>query len=209
MKKYTVINNDTGEILDIEYKPNLRENAKVTKLMVDNMLSNANTLEDVDMDLLYTWCKITKALNKYNQVKLLGLYVSMRYIELSDKHPLYFGYASRLLNITHSFTNILMRNQKTWISTWGELYEELGIKSKRTQSEFKKYVLENDIIRVDKALRTKSSTKFTTRFILNPFLIRKSAYIGQIAISRFADLTKGSINVDGYAHKYLELTGVL
>lgn len=208
-RKYTVIDNQTGEFLEISDKAQIKNNFKVTKKLVDKMLSEAKTIEDVDMDMLYTWLKVTKAFNKYNQVKLLGHYISMDFIKLSRENTVLYSYASRLLEITHTFTNIIMKNKQSWITTWTELYEELGIKSPNTQMSFKKFCIKFDIIRVDKTLRTKDSNKFTTRLIVNPFLIRKASHIGQVSLARYSDLAKGSINTDSYALKYLELTGII
>lgn len=211
MKKnnYTVINSETGEFIDIADKAIMKSKGKISKYIVDDMLKKAEKLEDIDMDLLYTWLKITHAFNKFNQVKLFGNYISMDFIALSRDNITQFGYASRLLEITHTFTNILMKNQRTWISTWAELYDELGITSKNTQSLFKKFCEINDLVRVDKGLRTKDANKFTTRLIVNPYMLRKSSHIGQVAIARYVDLAKGAVNTDSYALKYLEFSGVI
>lgn len=213
MKKYTLIDNETGEFLDInkDFVESEKQDCKqkITKLMVDKMLANTKSLEDVDMNMLYSWLKMSNAFNRYNQIRLFGHWISMDFIRMSELNPLYYGYASRLLENTHTFTNILMKNHQIWLTTWGELYEVVGIKSRNTRSKFKKFCLENDIIRVDKALRTKDSHKFTTRFIVNPYLIRKSSHIGQIAVARFSDVACASVNTNSYALKYLELTGVV
>jgi len=211
--RYTIYDNNTGEVLNINQDFNSsdkkNDKKKITKIMVDSMLSSAENLEDVDMKMLYLWLKSSNAFNKYNQVKLFGHWISMDFIALSRQHPLYYGYASRLLENTHTYTNILMKNKQTWITTWQDLYDIIGIKSRETRRKFKRYCLDNDIVRVDKTLRTKDSNKFTTRFIVNPYLMRKADHIGQIAVARFSDMARASVNTNAYALKYLELSGVI
>lgn len=195
--------------MNIEQILDKNTKAKITKCMVDDMLQNAETLEDIDMDLLYTWLKITKTVNNYGQIKLLGQYITTEYFNLSKEDVLLFGYTSRLLSCMNSYTNILMKNHKTPFRTWKEIYEHIGVKSKTTQTRLKQFCEKWDLVRIDKTLRTKDDKKFTTRFIVNPFLTRKGTYIGQIAIARFQDWAKEGINMNCYVYRFLQCVGVI
>lgn len=208
-KTYTIINEDTGEMFELNDIKDKRGKLKITKIMVDNMLKNAKTLEDIDIELLYVWLKITKILNTYNQVQIFGHYISIEYFKLSYVNVTLFGYTSRLVEYANTYTNILMKNHKTPFRTWKEIYEELGITNKNTQTKFKKFCETYDLVRIEKTLRTKDNNKFITRFILNPFIIRKCSHIGQIAISRFQDYAKESSNISSYAYRFLQCMGVV
>lgn len=68
-----VVNEETGEI--VFSKPiTLNKQIKIKKIMVDNMLKKAKTIEDLDSEMLYEWCRITKHINEYGQIQLLGLF---------------------------------------------------------------------------------------------------------------------------------------
>ncbi len=207
-----ITNHDTGEIFTVTEQVNqkrMKELPKVSKILVDRMLKQAKHVDDVDMDMLYMWLKISKAFNKYNQVKVLGVYITQDYFDLCEEDLTLAGYTMKLSKLMHPFTNILMKNRQTWIRTWTELYEEIGMTNTKTQTKFKKFCTEHDLIRVCKTQHKKDSSDVTTKLIVNPFLLRKSVHVGQLAIARFGDLVKESINVDPYAVKFLELSGVL
>lgn len=208
-KEYTIINEETGEILELGVIKDKKTKAKITKAMVDNMLGNATCLEDIDVDLLYQWLIITKEMNKYNQVRILGHYITLDYLMLSYVDTVLYAYSSRMVEFANTYTNILMKTRKTPFRTWGEIYIALQIRSKDTQTKFKKFCEKHDLVRIDKTLRTKDDTKFTTRFILNPFLVRKCSHIGQIAIGRYQDYAKEGLTVNTYAYRFLQCFGVI
>ncbi|MGL5960359.1 MAG: hypothetical protein ACRCZ0_00190 [Cetobacterium sp.] len=207
-----IINHETGEVFIVDEKINqtrLKGLPKVSKVLVDNMLKQAKHVDDVDVDLLFMWLKISKAFNNYNQVKVLGIYITQDYFDLCEEDLTLAGYTMKLPKLMHPFTNILMKNRQTWIRTWTELYEEIGMTNTKTQTKFKKFCTQHDLIRVCKTQHNKNASDITTKLIVNPFLLRKSVHVGQVAIARFGDLVKESINVDPYAVKFLELNGVL
>ncbi len=208
-KKYTIINNETGECLDLNNQVDVSRNTKVTKFMLDKMLKNAKNLDEVDISMYYCWLKSRNLLNKYNQIKLDGHWVCVDFLKLGKANPCLFAYAAQLLEMSHTYTNILMKNKKTWITSWLELYEELGITNKKTRPNFKKFCTDYDIVRIDKTLKGKDENKFTTKLILNPFLMRKSSHISQPAIGRYADIAKNPNTMDSYVYKYLEIIGII
>lgn len=207
IKKYIILNEKTGELINFESLSS-KEKISITKKMVDDMLKNSKNIEDIDMTLLYSWLKVTKLVNEVGQIKLLGQYISIDYFKLSREDVLLFGYASRLLETMNGYTNILMKNHKTPFRNWKEIYVSLGVTSKTTQTKLKKFCEDFDLVRIDKTLRTKQDNKFTTRYIVNPFIIRKSAYISQIALARFQDCAKESININSYVYRFLQCVGV-
>jgi hypothetical protein len=208
-KDYTIINEETGEILELDIIKDKQSKSKITKAMVDNMLENASCLEEIDVDLLYRWLIITKEMNRYNQIHILGHYITLDYLRLSYVDTVLYAYSSRMVEFANTYTNILMKNHKTPFRTWGEIYEVLKITNTNTQTKFKKFCETHDLIRVDKTLRTKDNNKFTTRFILNPFLVRKCSHIGQIAIGRYQDYAKEGITINTYAYRFLQCFGVI
>ena len=207
MKKYIIANEETGELIEFETLTS-KEKVKLSKKLVDNMLLKSKTIEDIDISLLYSWLKTTKFINEFGQIKLVGNYINFDFFKLSREDVLIFGYTCRLIECMNGFTNILMKNHQTPFRNWKEIYINLGVTSKTTQTKLKKFCEVYDLVRVDKTLRTKQSNKFITRYIVNPFIIRKSAYISQISLARFQDCAKEGVNINFYAYLFLQCTGI-
>ncbi len=205
--KFTIINEETGEIVELKDIISCQNNVKITKRMVDIMLSQSKNLEDIDKEMLYSWCKVTKQINNYGQVKLLGI---QRQIELEKKmleEGIIYVYVAKILYSAHPFSCAIMKNRKTKISSWTELWELINCKSRETQRKVKLFLINNNLVR-EVIINEGSSIKYR-HFYLNPFLLRTSSYASQIAINCFQDCAKDGINMSTYAYRFLQCVGVI
>lgn len=205
--KYTLINNETGEVVELNNFIKEKKKAKITKQLVDAMLKQANNLDDIDVDLLARWVRITQQINNYGQVKLLG---AQRNIELEKEminDATILCYVYRILYSTHPFSCAIMKNHKTKVSTWAELWELIDCKNKKTQSKIKKFLTEKSLVR--ELVVYEGANKKSKQFYLNPFLLRNSGYASQIAINCFKDYAKESINMNSYIYRFLQCVGIL
>lgn len=207
-ENWVLINEDTGEVIDLNCLE-LKSKKKVMKSMVDYMLKNAKSKEDVDMKLLYTWCKLTGNINDWGQIKLKGEFISTDYFNLSKEDVLLFGYSARLIELANNYTNILMKNHKTAFKTWSEIYEAIGVLNKSTQSKFKKFCEKYDLVRKVKAYKNVGDKKAMTKYVLNPFIVRKGSFISQFTLAVFSDCVSNGRNIDDYAFRFLNQIGIL
>lgn len=67
--KYSIINNETGEIVNIDDILN-KKNKHVTKQFVEHMIDNASNSDEIDLDVLYSYLRSNGELNEYHQIKL-------------------------------------------------------------------------------------------------------------------------------------------
>lgn len=212
MKKHIIIDSETGEIIDEEVM-NMQTNMskrkiKICKKIVDNMLEKASKGYELDKDMLYAWCKITNEFNGYGQVKLLGGYRNNDFEKRLVQDIIMTGYTMRVITLAHTFSGFLQKNRQTFIETWTQLYEEIGIgNSKATQSKIKKFLLDNHIIREFKI--GGRDGKLVKRLILNPFLARKGSYTSQVTAMVFQDFIKEGINMSCYPLRWLQAMGYI
>lgn len=207
-KSYIVMDEETGEVIDLKTLE-LKTQKKIMKKMVDHMLTNAKSSEDVDMKLLYSWCKLTGNINDWGQIKLQGEFISTDYFNLSKEDVLLFGYSARLIGLANNYTNILMKNHKTPYKNWKEIYESIGISKRQTQLKFKKFCEKQDLVRKVKAFKESDDKKSITRYVLNPFIIRKGCFISQFTLTVFSDYVVEGKNLDTYVFKFLYQIGLL
>lgn len=77
----------------------------------------------------------------------------------------------RIIDLAHNFSCILMKNHKTSVKNWTELFELISCKDKTTQQKVKKFCISNSVIREIKV--TGKDGVFTNKLILNPFYLEK------------------------------------
>ena len=207
-ENWVLMNEDTGEVIDLNGLE-LKSKKKVMKSMVDYMLKNASSKDDVDMKLLYTWCKLTGNINDWGQIKLKGEFISTDYFNLSKEDVLLFGYSARLIELANNYTNILMKNHKTSVKTWAEIYEAIGVSKKSTQSKLKKFFEKYDLVRKVKAYKNVGDKQAMAKYVLNPFIIRKGSFVSQFTLAVFSDCVSEGKNIDDYAFRFLSQIGIL
>lgn len=189
------------EHIDISNKHDCKVTKGIKRKDVDDMI-NSGVL---DPNILYSWCKITKQINQIGQMKLLGAYINLEFERNIASNNVYMlGYTIRLEYITHHYNSFIMnRDRDKYISTWSELYDATRIKGNPTKLKFKKFLIDNNMIRVAK-IYDKLNNKYVKRFIMNPFFYRGSAYSSQIAISTFQDFIKEDVNISKYQVLWLK-----
>lgn len=199
--KMQIINDETGEIIceEVIFE---QSGTKIKKLIVDKMLSDAKSLEDINTDMLYAWCRITRELNDRGQVKIMGDHMELLKDSKLMEDITIAGYTIRVINKAHPFSGMLQKNRQTFITSWTELYEEIRCKDRKTQSKIKRFLTDNNIIR-------EFNTGKGRRFVLNPFLARGASYSSQIAISLFEDFIKEGINMNSYPIRLLQAWGII
>ena len=190
-QKLAIVDITTGEVkrfLGTKQKP------KQTEL--EEMLSSAETLEDIDIKLVYWYLKKTGEINKYNQIKLKGRYFSLELIEklAACKYAQKFLFMTSLVS---SNTGCIKKSETVLCKNWGELREVLDV-GKTFMSEFKKWLILEDLIRefiiVDS--RTKKPTK---RLIMNPLMFRNGSHTSQMSLLCYRDIC------DPYLSSYAKL----
>lgn len=206
MSKYILVNNETGEIVDIN-NLTIKSKEKITKQIVDAMLKKANNLEEIDIKLLAKWIKMTKQINDYGQIKMMGVQRDVELEKMMIKEGILYVYVAKILYSTHPFSCAIMKNRQTKISTWTELWELIECNSRTMQQKVKKFLIDNSLVR--EMVVYKGGNKKSKEFYLNPFLLRTSGYSSQIAINCFKDCAKESINVNSYVYRFLQCVGIL
>lgn len=206
--RYELINSETGELVDIKNMLKNKSKSKVNKTIIDAMLEQADTIGDIDKDLLYMWLKITKEVNAYGQFKLIGEYRNGEFEKRALEDIVIFGYINRILMLSHPFTCALMKNHQTKIETWTEMWEMIDCKNKVTQRKVKKFITDYNIVREVIIKEADRTVKFKNLYF-NPFLLRKASFISQIAINCFRDCAKESQNISSYVYRFLQCIGVL
>lgn len=115
-ERYDLINSETGEIVDIKSMLKNKGKSKVNKTIIDAMLEQADTIGDIDKDLLYIWLKVTKEVNAYGQFKLIGEYRNSEFERRALNDIVVFGYINRILMLAHlqacHIANILPNNSQ-------------------------------------------------------------------------------------------------
>ena len=84
-------------------------NKRLCKQIVDEMLERASKGEELDKDMLYTWCKITKNINPYGQVKIIGAYRDEDFERRISKDLIMTGYVLRTILTAHPFSGFYKR----------------------------------------------------------------------------------------------------
>lgn len=209
--KQLIINEETGEVIqEFDIGENVEKNKadyKLCKKVVDSMLEKATKLEEIDEDMLYTWCKITKQINDRGQIKLLGGYRDGNMEKKLIEDITVTGYTMRIIDLAHNFSCILMKNHKTSVKNWSELFELISCKNRVTQQKVKKFCVSNSIIREIKV--TGKDGVFANKLILNPFLFRKASYSSQLAIMCYKDFIIEDINMSSYPLRWLQAMGYI
>lgn len=205
MSKRVVIDMETGEILsEIKYHDG---NYRFNKSVVDEMLKKATKVEDLDAKLLYNWCKMTKEINDYNQIKLLGAFRDKETEKKMIEDITITGYTARIIDKAHDFSGMIKSNHKSFASNWEELFEVIGCTSRATQMKLKKFLTSNNIIR-----RFRIGGKegqLTNRMILNPFLFRNANYSSQVSIMVYQDFIEEGVNMSTYPVRWLMSLGYI
>jgi len=204
--KYKVINMETGEVINNKYDVGRTE--KITKYKVDNMLTIAKSVADLDTNMLYRWCRITKAINIYGQIQMLGSKLNNDIEGILIEEGIVCSYVLKAIKLSHPFSYILMKNHKSFINSWKELWEAIGcLGNKRIQKKIKKFLVDNGLI--NKFKLSLGNEKVVSRIILNPYLYKGSSHSGQIACIVWQGYAKPSINVNQYAYKWLQGMGYI
>lgn len=208
MIKQQYINEETGEVLAEEIIANPEISKSLKKKIVDDMLGNAESIDDIDSNMLYAWCKITKEINHYGQIRLLGSYRDSGTEKKLIEDITLTGYVMRIIDKAHNFSGMLKSNHKTFITTWTKLWEDIGCgTNKRTQSKIKKFLVAHSIVREFKIGGVDG--KLVNRLILNPFLFRGASHSSQISVMVFQDFIKESINMNSYPIRLLQSWGYI
>lgn len=117
------------------------------------------------------------------------------------------GYTMRIIDKAHPFSAMLKSNNKTFIGTWKELWDDIDCNSRQTQIKLKKFLTDNSIVREFKVHG--KDGKLMNRLILNPFLFRGASYSSQIAVVVFQDFIKEAINMNTYPIRWLQSIGYI
>lgn len=206
-EKFTIINEETGEIYDFENTILLKEKPRITKYIIDKMLETANNPNDIDSGLLYLWLKITKQVNEYGQFQVLGAYRDRAFEKEILKDITITGYIMRIIDLAHDFSGILMKNRQTSVKGWTELWECIDCKNSTTQRKIKNTIISMELIREYKCVG--KNGLIDKKLILNPFLIRKASYSSQLSIMMYKDKIKAGSNLSIYIIRFLQATGYI
>ena len=185
-----------------------KNNNKLTQYIIDKMLSTSESLEDIDVKTLWQWLKMNDLINEYNQFKIIGAYRDKEFEKFLAEDFILLGYTTRIILLAHNFSNILMKNRKTSITTWNDLWTEINCSKRQTQQKIKKFIIKHDIIREMVVFDAKKEIK-VKKFILNPFVFRSSAYTSQLAIATFKDKIEEGRNMNTYLVRFLKAIGVI
>ncbi|MGL5189935.1 MAG: hypothetical protein ACRC7S_09855 [Cetobacterium sp.] len=212
MDKYknVIINEETGEIV-YEESISIESNKKYTKIhkkLVDEMLEKASKGEKLDSDMLYQWCKITGDINSYGQIKINGEYINSDFKKKMLMDIIMTGYTMRVIDLAHPFSGFLQKNKKTYIESWMELYDAIGIgNSNATRAKVKKFLLSHNIVRDFRIGGVDG--QMVRRLILNPFIARNGAYTSQISAMVYQDFIRDGININCYPLRWLQSMGYI
>jgi hypothetical protein len=204
-----IVNENTGEVVfEGEYviKKSIEKNSgETSKKMVDEMLLKVVHPKEIDLGILWNWCKATRILNKYNQISLLGSYLDNDTKDKMLQDITITGYSMRIFNMAHNFSCVIMKNRKTAIKSWSELFEEISCGNKAVQKKLKNFFNTNKLIR-DIVVVDRNGDK-VKKLVLNPFLVRGASYGSQLAIMLFQDFIKEGVNIPVYAVRLLQGLG--
>lgn len=199
-----LINDETGEILDDYSLSNLSKKAslKVNRAIVEEMINNAgNDITKIDLPMLYSWCKMCKDISDFNQMKINGIFQDDKMFRVIIS--MNFGlHILRCLETANKYSCFMKRNHNQFIENWKQLFETVEITKRDTQQKVKKFLLDNKLVREYKHIGRDGKQK--TKFIVNPFVYRRSTYVGEIAISQFQDFIKEGENMSTYLIRLLQ-----
>lgn len=204
MRELCVIDMETGEVVSSMKNGN---KTQITKYAVDRMLRESSDPSDFDAEMLYTWCRVTGEINDYGQIKLIGSFRDRKTEKKLIEDVTITGYSMRVFDKAHPYSGMLKSSNKTFISTWSQLYESISCTNKITQSKLKKFLIENNLVREFKV--GGSDGKLVKRLIVNPFLVRGATHSSQISIMVFQDCIRESINMGTYPIKWLQSLGYI
>lgn len=203
--KYTLINTETGEcypIDDVVYK----KHKAVPQSVIEKMIDDANSIKELDIDILYSYLRRNGELNAYHQIKLKKMWCKdeLFNIATNKKEILLMGYFFNSFKYINKWTNVIYNLEGTQsISNWTELYSLLDIKDNNLKPEFKKFCIKHDLIRLVK-IETSKGTKLQ-KMIINPFLFRARQYTGLLSVIGYKDLCKSEENMSKIMYVYLKI----
>lgn len=207
--KMMLVDEETGEIImnEINFR-NLSLNQKkgISKQQVDKMLHEANgDISKVDIAMLFSYCKMIKVIDNFNQIGMEGVWRDRDVEKCLTENIDLIGYVFKMFCSSNKYSNFIKINHVVFVEKWTQLFELVGISlnSKRTQQKFKKYLVENDLVRVYTHIGRDGKKK--NKFIINPFKYRNSYFVSELAISQFQDYIETGVNISDYAVKYLEV----
>ena len=116
------------------------------------------------------WLRLTEQLNPYTQVLIKGSNCDITLL-LEAVEVNLSKYIIKLLHRCSKYTNEIKINNKVYATKWSDIYKACDCKAKITQQNLKAFLIDKSIIRIEK---NRDEQK---RFVLNPFYLRKSAYI--------------------------------
>lgn len=195
MTQYTLINEETGELINITEKLDFAYNSNLSKQVINQMLKD----NSIDKSILFYWLKRTGELNLYNQVKIKSAYFSKDLLKITREHTLFAGYMLKMFSFMDNYTNMIKKNQQTFINSFEELFKLVELTNEKQKTKFKKFLINNNVVK-----KAKTSD---WRIIVNPFMFRNSTHIGQFALCIFKDCFEKDKNISKYSIKWLEING--
>lgn len=206
-KDLVVVDLTTGEIKNEIDITDAISRSKVTRDQVDTMLYEADGATDLDVKLLYKWCKITKGINRYGQIQTFGNKLNDEVEDLLLEEGVVCAYVIKAIKSAHPFSGILKNNHKSFMSTWKELYKHINCNGRKEQIKVKKFLVENGLIDMFKInIRGK---EIVSRLVLNPYLYKGASHSGQISCILWQSYAKESININMYAYRWLQGMGYI
>lgn len=206
IKKYNIIVRDNEKNTVIYYKESDKINIiPALKYEIKLMVEKAKDLKDLDSAKIYEYCVKTKIINNYFQIKTLGydfLEENIWNKLFSEEYRTEQFYIFKTIKLAHPFTYQLYKNSRCKIRNWGELFDLIECTNKGTRAKVKKFLEENGLMK-------KIKIKDSFVLILNPFLCKKSGYIGIDACVHFSEYIKPSVNIDYYGYLYLIAQGYI
>ncbi len=199
------VNMDTGEII-VDIK-DMECSKALKKRIVDDMLDKAKDVGELDSAMLYAWCRITKEINGYGQIKLCGSFRDKSTEKKMIEDITITGYAMRIFDKAHPFSGMLKNNHKSFISTWKELYDEIGCSNRATQIKVKKFLTDCNLVREFKVGGVDG--KLVKRMVINPFLVRGATHSSQVSIMIFQDCIIEGVNMGTYPVSWLKSLGYI
>lgn len=207
-KKCMIIDEDTGEVLMNgvrikDFKPSTQ--VEISKAIVDKMIEESEgKIEKLDNEVLYKWCRIMNEINNYNQIKLGGVFRDIDNEKMIADNIMIAGYILKALVSSNKYSCFIKINHNKFVQSWNELYDVVGINkgNMRLRRKFKDFMIKNHLIRIHNHVGRDGLPK--VKFVINPFLYRNSAYVGELAVHLFQDYAVAGDNISRYVMLYLE-----
>lgn len=192
-KKFTTIiyDNSTGEIIsrvDFDDFRNKNKTNIITKDIIKEKTRN-------DKELIFNSLRNLKQLNKFNLIRLKGVWLDMELLKNSLEHNLAKELNTLIIKV--SARNFIKKTKTSNCTNLTELYETIGISNKTKRTKFKNFLTDNDIIRFDK----------DKTLVVNPLKVRKCDYVSSIALSTFKDVCLPHLHI--YSAYYLYLKNLI